>query len=71
MTNEVDHFNAASEDTEKSDKEIYACEKYGFRIKCPNGYRVIEAKPREEVALVEPNYEDPSMFGIGEVTVVR
>jgi hypothetical protein len=119
-------INATSEDTEKSDKEIYTCEKYGFRIKCPNGYRVIEAKPRsetgnhwgaeilseyelykvtfieveyemwpglfeirvlpnkeglgleewverfmenEEVALVEPNSEDPSMFGIGEVTV--
>ena len=119
-------IDATSEDTEKSDKEIYSCEKYGFRIIYPNGYRVIEAKPRsetksiwgaevlsglelfkvtfieveyeiwpgqfgisvlsnesglgleewvdnlmenEDVALTVPNPEDPSIFGVGEVTI--
>ena len=119
-------MRAAAEDAAEPDWLVYSCEKYGFSIKYPTGYRVIEAKPRsetesiwgaevlsglelyqvtfieaeyemwpgsfeicvmsnedgfglmewierfwenEEVALQEPNSEDPSIFGIGEVII--
>lgn len=119
-------MRATTEDAAKPDRLIYTCEEYGFSIKYPVGYRVIEAKPRsetksqwgaeilsefelhkvtfieieyemwpgqfeisvlpnedglglmewverfmekEEVALVEPDSDDPSIFGVGEVTI--
>ncbi len=40
--------SAATEDSAQLEWLVYSCEKYGFSIKYPAGYRVIEAKPRSE-----------------------
>ena len=41
-------MRSASEDTVEKKWLVYTGEEYGFSIKYPNGYRVIEAKPHSE-----------------------